>query len=299
MLNAAWLQTFVTVCEDGNLTRTAERLHMTQPGVSQHLKKLERQVGTALQLRHGKDVTLTPAGERVRDLGLSRRIEEHRALHEIHDDDPDVGTVSIACSGSFAALLYPKLLSLAKPRPDLVLQLEAAPQTRVLNGVSEGQFDIGVLHNAPGHPRLEALHLGREEICLVLSADWDGGVPTLEDLDRLGFIAHRDGASFADLLLGPNFPEDFTGGDRLKMRSQVNQLSQILLPVSAGIGYSILPRSGVEVFADQKSLQTVALPVPIYQDLWLIKRKHRQLARRAEAPISLITELGLALTPRS
>ena len=63
MLNATWLETFVTLTEIGHFTRAAEKLNMTQPGVSQHLRKLEEQVGQSLIAQEGKSFTLTPAGE--------------------------------------------------------------------------------------------------------------------------------------------------------------------------------------------------------------------------------------------
>ena len=78
MLNAQWLETFTALSETGSMTRTAAALNMTQPGVSQHVKKLEAQLGTPLLRRDGRSFTLTPAGERVRALGLARRAEEAR-----------------------------------------------------------------------------------------------------------------------------------------------------------------------------------------------------------------------------
>ena len=61
MLNATWLETFTTLAEEGHFTRAAQRLNMTQPGVSQHLRKLEQQLGQRLIARDGKAFTLTAA----------------------------------------------------------------------------------------------------------------------------------------------------------------------------------------------------------------------------------------------
>ena len=64
MLNAQWLETFTALSETGSMTRTAAALNMTQPGVSQHVKKLEAQLGTPLLRRdgrtHARDRTLNP-----------------------------------------------------------------------------------------------------------------------------------------------------------------------------------------------------------------------------------------------
>jgi DNA-binding transcriptional LysR family regulator len=65
MLNPLWLHTFKTLIEVGHFTQTAEKLYMTQPGVSQHIKKLESACGYALIKREKKSFELTEQGQRV------------------------------------------------------------------------------------------------------------------------------------------------------------------------------------------------------------------------------------------
>ena len=290
MLNATWLETFTTLCETGHFTRTADRLNMTQPGVSQHLRKLEQQLGQALISRQGKSFTLTPAGEAVVALGLSRRTEEKRLRAAIAADDRDAGPVHIACSGSFAMLLYPVLLRWMDAAPDLSLHLEAAPQAEILSGLLEGRFDLGVLGSDPDHARLEALHLAREELCLVLPAAARGTPVTFADLEARGFIAHPDGNAYADELLKLNFPEDYPGADRLRVRGTVNQIGQIPAPVASGIGYTLLPRSGVEAFAGKADLHVADLPERRWHALWLAARRGRALSARLRHAKDLIEE---------
>lgn len=280
MLNATWLETFTTLCETGHFTQTAGRLNMTQPGVSQHLRKLEKQVGQVLITQQGKSFTLTPAGEAVFEVGLSRRAEEKRLHNAIEADDRDVGPIHIACSGSFAMLLYPILLPWMHAAPNLCVNVEAAPQPEILTGLLEGHFDLGVLGADPDHPRLEAHRFGREELCLVLPLNADHTPVSFSDLDARGFIAHPDGYSYADDLLKLNFPNDYLGADRLKVRGSVNQIGQIPAPVAKGIGYTLLHRSGVEAFADKASLSIVQLPKRRWHELWLVRRRGRRLSAR-------------------
>ncbi|EAQ02070.1 transcriptional regulator, LysR family protein [Pseudooceanicola batsensis HTCC2597] len=290
MLNAAWLETFTTLCETGHFTRAAERLNMTQPGVSQHLRKLEQQVGQGLISRQGKSFTLTPAGEAVFELGLSRRAEEKRLRDAIEADDRDAGPVHIACSGSFAMLLYPNLIPWMHAAPDLSVHLEAAPQAEILAGLLEGRFDLGVLGTDPDHARLEATHIGREELCLVLPADAGDTPVSFSDLEARGLIAHPDGYGYADDLLRLNFPEDYPGADRLSVRGSVNQIGQIPASVANGVGYTLLPRSGVEAFRDKASLSVVQLPKRRWHELWLVKRRGRHLSARVRYARDVIEE---------
>lgn len=66
------LRTFVAVAEEGHLTRAAERLFVSQPAVSSHIKALEGELGVPLFHRTPRGMTLTMEGERL--LGRARRL---------------------------------------------------------------------------------------------------------------------------------------------------------------------------------------------------------------------------------
>lgn len=294
MLNAAWLETFVTLCGTGHFTRAAAVLNMTQPGVSQHVKKLEQQVGQALLSRDGKSFTPTPAGEAVLAIGRRRRDEEAQLRSAIQQDDADTGQVSVACSGSLALLLYPRLMDRMAAAPALTIRLEAMPQSYILEGVAGGAVDLGIVEHAPTHPRLEGERVGYDDLCLITPIM--GTVPAaFASLDALGFIAHPDGFAHADELLSANFPNDYPGSDRLNIRSFVNQIGQIPEPVVRGVGYTILPRSGVDAFPGRDRLSIVPLPHAVRHELWMIQRKSRILPARARKIRAVISKALAAL----
>lgn len=298
MLNAQWLETFVLLCEEGHFTRAAARLNMTQPGVSQHLRKLEDQVGQALITRDGKGFTLTPAGEVVREFGARRRHEERRLRDILNGDDAGQGEMSLACSGSLAMLIYPRAISLMRQSPGLTVRLEAAPQARVLEGVLSGLYDIGIADHQPNNPRLEGDLIGSDELCLLIPAG-EPSDPSYADLERLGFIAHPDGFAYADELLSANFPHDYQGADRLRVRSFINQIGQIPEPVARGVGYTILPRSGVDAYPRQEALRCLKLASPVRHDLWIVRRRGKILAARTKRIVAEVIDAIKELTRRA
>lgn len=295
MLNATWLDTFTTLCEVGHFTRTAELLGMTQPGVSQHLRKLEAQVGKRLILMDGKSFILTPAGETVLAVGAARRKQERDLQYTIQADDPDVGDIGIGCSGSFAMWLYPHLLERMRHAPDLVIRLTASPHASVVTAVLNGDLDLGVIAEQPKHPRLDAVKIGQEELCLIVPQSYAEQELDLHTLNALGFVAHPDGYAYADEMFLVNFPKDYKGADRLSVRTFVNQIGQIPIPVTQGIGYTILPQSGIDACTGKWGFSVAKLPKRRYHDLWLISRRGRTNFARVAALSTIIRDAAQTL----
>ncbi len=299
MLNARWLETFTTLCQTRHFTRTADLLGMTQPGVSQHLRKLEEQIGQPLISRQGKSFALTPAGEAVLSVGQTRRHEEQMLREAIQTDAPDVGTVSIGCSGGFAMLLYPQILPLMQEAPRLSVRLEATPGDAILQGVLSRRFDLGIVERQPDHPRLDAVYLGEEPLCLLLPHTDTAEQIRFGDLEERGFIAHPDGFAYADELFSLNFPEEFRGSDRLHVRAFINQISQIPAAVAQGIGYTLLPRSGVDAFPLRHKVRIVPLPRIRRHGLWLIHELGRRMPSRLSGMMTVMKAVARTLAPTS
>lgn len=71
------METFLTVCEYMNFTHAAEKLNLTQPAVSQHIKYLEKEYDSPLFVRDKKKLRLTPAGEILRSALEAMRNDEN------------------------------------------------------------------------------------------------------------------------------------------------------------------------------------------------------------------------------
>src|SRR6266498_5038910 len=128
MLNTLHLQTFLAVVEAGNYSAAAERLHMSQPAVSQHIRALEDQLDhVRLFRRVGQQMLMTHVGEDLVEsaremLALSARAEESiRALR-----GQISGRVAIGCTPSSGETLLPPLLA-AQRFPAIAVAITIAP----------------------------------------------------------------------------------------------------------------------------------------------------------------------------
>ena len=115
------LRYFLETAREGNMTRAAQRLFISQPTMSKQLKELEKELGTKLFVRTNYNIRLTEAGlllrERAEDIiSLVDKTEaEFKALEEVNSGDIYIGAPESASMGLFAEIVcrlqkeYPKI----------------------------------------------------------------------------------------------------------------------------------------------------------------------------------------------
>lgn len=284
MLNPAWLKTFVTLIDTGHFTKTAEKLFMTQPGVSQHIKKLEEACGHALIERHNKTFVITEAGKTVYEYANQLESQQQKMLNSLSQDDPYSGMVSVSCSGSLALLLYPHLLDLQCKYPSLITLLEAAPHHKILADVIKGEVDLGIVANEPSDPRIESHQFGSEPLCLMLPKEKASYPLDEAALKEIGLIRHPDAEHYLSLYFSRCGENQLAAINinQLPTKGYINQLSQILLPVAHGHGFTILPKSALEAFPLKDKVAVYQPKSEVIETLYLLTKRHRQIPARFE-----------------
>ncbi|WP_194868246.1 LysR family transcriptional regulator [Pseudoalteromonas sp. PPB1] len=282
MINNSWLRTFCTLADIGHFTRTAEHLHMTQSGVSQHVQKLELHFGVALLLRDGKQVVLTEAGKRLRIQALKILQDLSELEFSIGEDPPFEGEVKVMSPGSLGLRLYPQLLTLQSRHPGLVIDHRFAPNQAIEKAVADGSAELGFTTVAARSAEVMSEAIATEPLLLVTPAEV--AEPSWENLQSLGFIDHPDGAHHSELLLSANFAQ-FRHCTQFARRGFSNQISLILEPVSRGIGFSVLPAFAVDAFARQKLIRVHSLSQPVSETIYLCTARRAVLPARVRTVI--------------
>src|SRR5215208_4606363 len=170
MLNTLHLQTFLAVVEAGNYSAAAERLHMSQPAVSQHIRALEDQLDhVRLFRRVGQQMLMTHAGEDLIEsaremLALSARAEESiRALR-----GQISGRVIIGCTPSSGERLLPPVLNAFHTRfPAIAISITIAPLETLLEWLTMHQVHILLIEEQQRRRGWESQMLGAERLLLV------------------------------------------------------------------------------------------------------------------------------------
>lgn len=277
MINITWLRTFCTLAEVRHFTRTAERLYMTQSGVSQHVRKLEEQLETDLLIRHGKQFSLTNAGEQLyREAGeILQRLSNLE--QRIGEDPAYEGLVRLMSPGSVGLKLYPQLLALQQQYPNLVIDYRFAPNADIERALANHEVDIGFMTDISDDETVRCKPMAQEALILVTPATIVE--PSWEQLIELGFIDHPDGAHHAGMLLTANY-EQFQHIHDFDKKGFSNQIGLILEPVSRGIGFTVLPAHAVAAYPKPKLIKSHHLPIAVSETIYLAVRRQQLLVNR-------------------
>lgn len=287
MMNLVWLNTYCELVKQRHFTKTAEALHMTQSGVSQHIKKLEGTLNNELLIREGKSFTLTEAGKQLFEEATELLDRFDNLQQKVSHDPADEGVIRMMSPGSVGTYLYPRLLEQQKRFPKLLVDCRFAPNDDVEQALVDDRIDIGLVTSPPESESISSSSIAEEELLLVTPSRLK--VPSWDNLQRLGFINHPDGEHHARQLLAANFPE-FEHPEGLSQSGFINQISLILEPVSMGMGFTVLPQHAVKAFNRQNLINSYPLDNPVSETLYLCQRRGRVLPQRIINIISFIKE---------
>jgi DNA-binding transcriptional LysR family regulator len=125
----AHLHYFVTVAEEGQITRGAQKLHIAQPALSQAIRQLEGEVGVQLLVRNPRGVSLTPAGETFLEKARAACLAEIDAVRTAESLARGArGTIAIGFIGPPPPLSCPELfLALTEEHPELEVSFQDLP----------------------------------------------------------------------------------------------------------------------------------------------------------------------------
>lgn len=158
---------------EGSVTRAAERLDMSQPGMSHALSRLRVLTGDALFVRSGNDFIQT---DRARELAGKVRlslasIEDIFSEEGPFDPATSHGKLTVAAVDSVGVLLLPLLVqALAKDAPQVTLHVRLPDPDKLQEWLAEGECDIALGFFPDVHPELHVGDLFGQELSVISGA---------------------------------------------------------------------------------------------------------------------------------
>ena len=197
------LKTFLEVHRVSHFARAAENLFVTPSAVSARIRQLEEQLGVSLFTRSRNNIHLTEAGERLLVHASSMVNGWERARYDILAGADPVRKFSIlAVPSLWDTVLLPRVATLRRESPELLLRLEALSSEAVWRKLQQNQADLGFIVEPHASPELQIHESGSLELVLVTNESRQA----VERVIHNGYIMVDWGGSFMTRH-GALFPE--------------------------------------------------------------------------------------------
>ncbi|WP_137874175.1 LysR substrate-binding domain-containing protein [Rhodococcus sp. Q] len=257
------LEYFVAVAEERNFTRAAERVHISQSGVSAQIRSLERELGAELFDRSARTATLTVAGKAALEharAALASAEALTQAVGEVTDLIRGELTIGMVV-GCTVTPLFDALAGFHRAHPGVELTLIEDNSDRLLDSVRDGSVDLALVGTAATPTDLESITVVSEPLVVVSPAD--------HPLTRLHRVTLRDVCADTVVCMPPGtglrtvFDNACTAaGLTPRIALQAGASDAIADLAARGLGVAILSESMVAAYPDLVARRIDDAPAP-------------------------------------
>lgn len=278
IMNLRQIEYFIQVAEVGSFSKASLLLDVAQPALSRQVRALETDLRQTLLLRNGRGVTLTEAGRRLLEHGLSIRRMVTAAREDLgaRRDEP-VGHIVVGLPPSLARrLTLPLVEHFRDHMPNAKLAIIEGFSVHIGEWLSSGRVDIGLVYNPEPAPAIETTPVLEERVCVIGAATppaasaaalavppastRPGGVRSVpfKDLPRYPLLMPQRGHVFRKLMEA----QAALSGVALNVAWEVSSVPAILDLVLAGHGFAALTESAISTHAQRERLSVLPIRDP-------------------------------------
>lgn len=260
------LRYFVTVAQELNFTRAAEKLNTVQPSLSQQIKDLEREVGVQLLERNNRKVGLTEAGQVfLKEALLSlehaeRAIQTARQIANAQQDQLNIGFVPVA-----EMKVFPYIMPNIRAHfPELKAQFHSLTDAEQFSALRNGQIDIAFTRYPGQLSEFDSIRIFDEPLTLIVPKDSPAAAlpyVSIKSFENQDFVI-SDEQSSPQL---HKLIQDFFKQSKLKV-NVVQYSTNILLNVNLvgmGVGWSLVPAYVIPLLGDNIVVKKTLEPLPM------------------------------------
>jgi DNA-binding transcriptional LysR family regulator len=287
------LETFLAVAEEKGFSRAAQRLHRTQPAVSQVIRKLEVDLGEVLFERSARDGTLTAAGEVLRDYArrmLALRTEASSAMEELKSLDR--GRLLIGANEFTCLYVLPVLDRFRRLYPQVAVIVQRSLASRIPDDLLQRTVELGILSFRPEGDLFKSTVVYTDQLAFVVNPDHPLAKEknvAIEDLGAENFIAHNVPSPLRRHVVEA-FEKHKTP---LNMGVELPSLESVKRFVAMGNGVALVPALTVSrELAAGELVQVQVEALRLERHLRLVHRKRANLSHAAAAFLKVVRTLS-------
>lgn len=266
MINLLNLKYFVMVAEEGNITRVAEKEHISQQSLSNHIKKMEDVLAVKLFDRTG-GLSLTYAGERYYNYAAEVLRLTNEVESELSDlKDTKQGTLRIGISYTRGSAFLPKILpSFCKKYPHVNLVIMENNSQVLEDYLQRGHIDLYIATDLKKRASIEKVDLCHEKLYLVVPKEFLGtDVPdiftkeeSIENFKNYNFLmltkANRIRKTVDEYL-------EITG-QSINIALETENIETLYQLVCKGMGITVYSEMFMEKHFEKKNLPVSFIPI--------------------------------------
>nr|WP_286131623.1 LysR family transcriptional regulator [Bacillus sp. FJAT-25509] len=280
------IRLIITLSEEKNMRKAAERLFVSQPALSQRLQNLEKQIGSELFIRSQKGLIITASGEII--LNYAKKMEEtyQTMLEQLQILKSDIsGTLKIAVSSVVAQYWLPPVLKkYVSSYPEVQVSLFTGWSSEITNRLYENEVHLAIVRgnqNWFGEKEL----LFSDELLLV-----DTKKHSLEEYKTIQrpFIQFKSNSNYYQLIQSWWY-EHFNSLPKHEI--VVDQIETCKQFVLNGLGFAILPSSVLHDVSDENIIKTPLITKEqsgLYRDTYLLYNRDAMKLKQVEGFIESI-----------
>ncbi|GAC1030524.1 LysR family transcriptional regulator [Pseudomonas sp. No.21] len=276
------LQVFVSVAQQGSVSRAAESLSLSQSAASTSLTELERQSGCQLFDRVGKRLSLNALGHQLlpQAVGL---LDQAREIEALLNGKSGFGSLAVGATltvGNYLATLL--IGSFMQRHPECQVRLHVQNTMNIVQQIAHYELDLGLIEGDCQHPDIEVLPWVEDELVVFCAPGHrlaESGHASLEELSREAWILREQGSgtrlTFDQAMRHHPTP--------LNIRLELEHTEAIKRAVESGLGISCISRLALRDAFRRGSLVPLETPgIDLRRQFYFIwhRQKYQTAAMR-------------------
>tara|TARA_B110000196_G_scaffold112434_1_gene97688 strand:- start:1608 stop:2501 length:894 start_codon:yes stop_codon:yes gene_type:complete len=274
------LRYFVEVARQKNFSRAAELCHVSQPSLSQQLKKLEDELGQPLIRRSRHGAQLTEFGESMlpQALQVLSGVRNMSEQAEYRREDY-AGRVSLGAIPTVAPYVLPKLIQVSLIEyPQMKLSIVEHTTDELVSQLRQGNLDFALL-SPPfvGEQEMELMSLLEDELLVVLPdqhALADQQILKLRDLSEFPMVLMKD----VHCLSRQSVSLCEASGLQPRISLESAQIETVIAMVEVGMGFSFVPKMAQPMFKDRAVSFSSVAPTAVTRPIVLASSRYQKMS---------------------
>ncbi|EJL03573.1 MULTISPECIES: LysR family transcriptional regulator [Pseudomonas] len=254
------LRLYLHILDTGNITAGAARSHLSLAAASARVRAMESSLGTALLERGRRGVIPTPAGKALAQ--HARVLLQH--VEHMQQDLAEYaqgvkGRVRLLCNTSALTEYLPELLAgFLKAHPNLDIDQQELPSSRITHALREGAADLGIVSDAVDTDSLQTWPFRDDPLVLILPSGHplaDGRTPSFGETLSHHYVGLNASSALAIYLE----EQALHTGMRMQIRIRADSFDGVIRMVAQGAGIAVVPQAAVLRRPAQASYRYVPL----------------------------------------